>query len=199
LKKHSDRPALRAYDVARWIANGILEVSRVRGERILILINAKSVRQTWLQKTKSGQIRKRTAVTYLRKGIFLVPMWYEVPDWEIEILKKSGITVEQANPLLIIHLKDKYLRLGFMQDEDLDHALRQQNHVLDTYFTKTDKLLKDNFPALSEALTSEQRIVDKIEIRRIAVRAQLIPLLQQSFDLINDRCHQFLPMLPYLR
>lgn len=162
LKKYRTRPALRAIDVERWLANKILRVKRIKSTPIFYLLKGKSVRQSWFKKT-AKRILKKTAVTYLRKGIFLVPIWQKVPEWEMQRLKDQGI---EPLTLGIISFEGTFYRLVYMQVEDLDHTLRQQNHVLDQYL---GAILKENFPKLFELLERQEKIIGHIEVRKKGV------------------------------
>ena len=163
LKKYTHRPALRAVEVWRWISKDILAIKIVKRSPMFHLAEGKSVRQVWLRKTKTG-IQRKTAVTYLRKGLFLVPAWKKVPQWEIKYLKEAGLSFCQQSILLV---NGGYQRLIYMQVEDLDHTQRQQEHILDHYF-EIEYLLQQTFPELFEKLTKEHQIIQKIGQRKIA-------------------------------
>lgn len=164
MKKHKNRPALMAIDVVRWLNKNIFPVKRIAGTAILYLTKEKTVRQTWL--VKSGKkVKQKTAVTYLKKGIFLVPIWQNVPDWLMEYLRERGLNPKALN---IIRLENRHLRLAFMQDEDLDHARRQQNHVLDEYLDGSP-ILKETLEELAKVLHEKAEIVDKIKERKVGI------------------------------
>lgn len=163
LKKYTHRPALRAVEVWRWISKDILTINPVKRSPIFHLAEGKSVRQVWLKKTKTT-IQRKTAVTYLRKGLFLVPAWKKVPPWEVKHLEEMGLSFCQQSILLV---NGGYQRLIYMQVEDLDHAQRQQDHIMDHYF-EIERLLQQTFPELVEKITKEHQIIQKIGRRKIA-------------------------------
>lgn len=161
MKRHTDRPALRAMEVWRWITKGILKVTVLRDAHIFYLNQGKAVRQRWLKRVK-GKVEIRTSMTYLRKGTFLVPIWQVVADWEINYLHEKNVFLDNFG---IVLYDQKYYRLCYMQVEDLDHTRRQQDHVLDNYF---DSLLSDNFPDFWAELSRQNRIIQEIEGRKIS-------------------------------
>lgn len=160
-KKHPNRPALRAVDVWRWISRDILKIKQVSRSAVFYLLDGKNVRQTWLKKTRRRGVFKISAVTYLRKGIFLIPLWIEIPDWEVDYLRKQGLNFRDQGIALI---DGRYLRLCYMQIEDLDHAKRQQSHIIDGYLLKVHPLMSD-FMELFEKLARAKKIIGKIESR----------------------------------
>jgi len=163
LKKHSNRPALRAIDVVRWIDKGILQVQRVKRTPILFLTRGWTVRQTWFYRTFRRQlIRKKTATTYLRKGIFLVPIWQLVPAWEVDYYTSRGFPLSDC---WISNFDDKDHRLAFMQVEDLDHALRLHDHILDKYLDV--KFLRARLPELMRILDTQEQIIQKVVQRSV--------------------------------
>lgn len=178
MKKHKTRPALRAIDVLRWIDKKILPVKRVKGTQILYLLSWKVVLQSWVRRNQKRQIKKETARTYLRVGIFLVPIWQKVPLWEIKYLQSQG-----QNPLIrgIILFKGVYLRLAYMQVEDLDHAIRQQDHVIDNYL---NVYIKKDFPQLVNELQRQDEILQKVGERKMGAESLLthIKLCLRSYN-----------------
>lgn len=163
MKKYTHRPALRAVEVWRWISKDILTINPVKRSPIFHLAEGKSVRQVWLKKTKTA-IQRKTAVTYLRKGLFLVPAWKKVPPWEVKHLEEMGLSFCQQSILLV---NGSYQRLIYMQVEDLNHTQRQQEHILNHYF-EIERLLQQTFPELFEKITKEHQIIQKIGKRKIA-------------------------------
>ncbi len=165
LKKHDDRPALRAVDVWRWISNGILTIRIIKGSPIFFLAEGKSVRQSWYKVT--GQTaEKKSAVTYLRKGLFLVPSWRKVTDREINYLKALGSSLCMQS--ILYFPGHGYHRLIYMQVEDLDHALRQQGYIIDNYRDKTKTLMCMFALELLREIEKEDRIIKQIGERKIA-------------------------------
>lgn len=162
MKKHSDRPALRATEVWRWIEKGILKIDVLKNTPIFHLTEGKSVRQKWLQKRKSSATWK-SVVTYLRKGIFLVPIWKVVPDWEIKFLNDCGLLLAKEG---IAFLNNRYRRLYYMQVDDLDHVLRQTIHTIDGYLA-IDPLLAENSADLATKLNCQNQIINRIGNRQI--------------------------------
>ena len=163
LKKHASRSALRAVHVWRWTIKGILTIKIVKGSPIFYLAEGKSVRQNWLRK-KRQTIKRESAVTYLRKGLFLVPSWRKVPDWEIQHLKANNASLCEHS---ILYLHDGYNRLIYMQVEDLDHTRRQQEHIIDHY-SDVKTLLRLTSPELFKEINKESRIIRKIGEQKIA-------------------------------
>jgi len=164
-KKHLNRPALRAFDVWRWIANGVLEIVPVRKTPVFYLLSGRHVRQTWFHQTDKKAVIKETAVTYIRKGTFLVPIWISVPEWEIEHLKSLNLDLTMAGIALFGRI---HRRLCYMQVEDLDHTERQQDHVLDTYIGVARIKTVDFFELFNEFVRRE-RIVGKVQVRYAGV------------------------------
>ncbi|HLB95984.1 MAG TPA: hypothetical protein VJK26_03740, partial [Patescibacteria group bacterium] len=60
MKTHPNRPGLRAVEVRRWVQKGILSVRRVKLTPVFYLISGKTVRQTWLSRSRShkGKIER---------------------------------------------------------------------------------------------------------------------------------------------
>lgn len=191
MKKHYDRPALRVIEVWRWIEKGILEIEILKDTPIFHLSQGKSVRQRWLRKTKRD-VKVKSAITYLRKGIFLVPSWRKVSDWEIKYLLDHGISLTQAG---IAFVKPNYQRLCYMQVEDLDHTHRQQNHILVKYL---NDLLAANFPELMEKLARQNRIIQEISIRQIGAD-NLSKKVHIRLDSISRSLRSFLKHAPIFK
>lgn len=172
LKKHLDRPALWAVDVARWASRGILKLKRVKRTAIFFLSEGKNVRQTWFHRTlKRKRVRNKTATTYLAKGIFLVPRWRAVPDWEIEYLKARQKDLRVRG---IIFIRDGYYRLTFQNVDDLDHASRMQDHILDNYLDM--EFLREHLPELMRILAAQDKIISKIVTSKIGVESVQISI-----------------------
>lgn len=165
MKKHRNRKALWAVDVFRWIKKNILSVKLIPATPIFYLVEAKSVRQNWLVKRRQNTIKK-SAMTYLKKGLLLVPVWQVVPDWEISFFQQQGIDLISKG---IVQIGDRWLRLAFMQDEDLNHALRQQDYVLNQYL-EDQPILADTFEKILAVIDKEKRIISKIGQRKIGIQ-----------------------------
>lgn len=164
-KKHPDRPALRAVDVKRWFENGILKVKQISQTPVLFLIEGKNVRQSWFRRRR-GRVQRHSAVTYLGKGIFLIPIWLPVRDWEIEYLKSQDIDLRSRGIRLFDH---GYLRLCYMQVEDLDHAERQQDHVLEGYSRQDYPPITADLEILMDELARVEAISSKIRSRKVGI------------------------------
>lgn len=170
-KRHTNRPALRAVDVWRWIDKGILKAQKVPRTAVFFLIEGRHIRQSWLTRTRKRNIIRRTAITYLGEGIFLIPIWQEVPDWEMEWLESQDLHHEENLTRLGIHrFRRRFFRLCYMQVEDLDHAARQQVHVLKQYFDEAP-LTFQTFRELFRELSRQGRIAKVIVGRQVGVDA----------------------------
>lgn len=115
-KRQRRHPALRGYQVSRWLKRGILKVDQLEDTRILVVREAVRVRLT---------ARHRTT---LSQGIFLVPRWTPAPAMDLEKLGKL-IPADKGEHGLIRH-RGMDLLLIYQQVEDLDHVIRQQEHIL---------------------------------------------------------------------
>ena len=168
MKTHPNRPGLRAVEVRRWVQKGILSVRRVKLTPVFYLISGKTVRQTWLSRSRShkGKIERKTATTYLRRGIFLVPRWRPVARWEINYLESRGMAMKSQG---ILFLESAYRQLTFMQVDDLDHAQRQQDHILENYLGVD--FLRSHLPELMITLLAQEIIVDKTIKRNTGVES----------------------------
>jgi hypothetical protein len=167
-KKHPNRPALKGIDVARWVSKGILQVVPVRRTAVLYTKKGKSVRQRWLRilrRKRNHEIITQTAITYLRKGAFLIPIWLEVPNWEVLYLVEQHIDFKSQG---IQKFGSRWMRISYMQVEDLDHAMRQQIHVLDQYLDKPQPTMSD-FYELFEKLARSEKITKKVTMRKLGV------------------------------
>lgn len=162
MKTHSDRPAPRAVEVWRWIQDGILEIKVLKNTPIFHLSCGRTVYQRWL-KRKRREVIVKHALTYLRKGIFLVPIWKVVSDWEIKYLLDREIRLMRDG---VVFCGKTYQRLLYMQVDDLDHVLRQTVHTMDSYF-EIDPLLAENFPELTEKLARQNQIISRIGNRQV--------------------------------
>jgi hypothetical protein len=172
MKKYANRPALRAVDVCRWVGKEIFEIKRIKDTTIFYSTCGKTVRQTWVRKTRRGEIKKLSALTYLRKGIFLTPVWQIVPDWEIKYLQEKQINPRDIGS--IFFKRRGYVRLAFRQVEDLDHAIRQQDHIIDNYLSLD--FLKVQLPELIDILISHAQIIHKTTLNKVGVESSQVIL-----------------------
>lgn len=163
-KRHRTRPALRAVDVFRWVINGVLEVRPVKRTPIMYTSAGKVVRQRWFRRRR-GQVETATAVTYLRMGTFLVPRWIRVPAWRAAYLEERGLATRAHG---FATFEGELKELCYMQVEDLDHSIRQQDYVLEGYELPENPQLGD-FMALMDRLIRVEAIRGKVAIRKAGV------------------------------
>ncbi len=163
-KRHRTRPALRAVDVFRWVINGVLEVRPVKRTPIMYTSAGRVVRQRWFRRRR-GQVETATAVTYLRMGTFLVPRWIRVPAWRAAHLAECGLA-DRAHGFATFDGELKELCL--MQVEDLDHTLRQQDHVLEGYELPEKPGFSD-FMELMDRLIRAEAIREKVGERKAGI------------------------------
>lgn len=115
-KRNSRHPALRGYQVARWIARGILKAAQLGETPILIVREAARVRLT------------RRFRTTISQGILLVPRWIPAPAADLERWHTLSVAERREKGLILGRGMD--LLLIYQQVEDLFHLQRQQYHVL---------------------------------------------------------------------
>lgn len=164
-KKHRGRPALRAVQIWGLIVGGGINTHQVPNSPILILVKGKTVWQKWLGRRKDKTVVRKSAATYIRKGTLFVPIWYTVPRWEMDYYRNEQINFAALG---IREIRGRYMRLCYMQVEDLDHALRQQDHVLDQYFDLKGKKVSD-FASLLDLMARAERIRKKVELRKMCL------------------------------
>lgn len=163
-KTHADRPALTAALVWDLIIQGKLDIKAIGGTVIFHLKRGQHVYQRWLVREK-GKIIWRNATTYLRKGIFLVPIWKVVPNWLINFLSERGISLTKE---VIVARGENHQRLIYMQVDDVDHVIRQAEHTIDGYLG-TAEIIAADFPELLEKLNDKsESIVFRIAERKIS-------------------------------
>lgn len=169
-KKYANRPAFTAKDVFAsmetapdWMKKKkrhLLEAHPIGQTGVMVTTTWGYVNQRWLEKTKDG-FKSRSVHTYVPSGTILVPRYVPVEDWEIEVIKKSKTPLEYFGIRLWI---DQYYILILMQDDNLEAAIRQQEHIGDTY-NNVPKTQTRSFANYFRALTIE-RIVSRIERRK---------------------------------
>lgn len=115
-KRDPKHPALRGYQVWRWLKRGILEAKPLEGTPILVVHKSARVRLNHRFRTTLGQ------------GIFLVPRWIPAPQYELE--KFSHLSAKELEALGFIKKEGKSYLLIYQQVEDLPHLYRQQEHIL---------------------------------------------------------------------
>lgn len=143
-KRDRRHPSLRGYQVSRWLRRGILKAKPLFGTQILIVQKAARVRLT---------PRYRTT---LPQGIFLVPRWIKAPEYELGKFSKLPRENLREKGLIWIAEERHYYLLIFQQVEDLDHLVRQQDHILfDDIHTRAFDL----------------QIKPYIKVRKVAARA----------------------------
>jgi len=172
LKTRSDRPTLYATQVWSWIESGILEIKALKDTPIFHLTSGHTVRQKWLHKTQRGNITSESGTTYLRKGIFLVPIWKVVPDWQIKYYHDNNLPLAKQG---IVFRGKTYQRLCYMQVDDIDHVLRQTIHTIEGYLA-VSPLLAENYPDLMEKLYRQNQIIAHIGNRQIGAEGLAITI-----------------------
>lgn len=135
-------PALQALEILGWIrSKRIKAITLDPTSPVLIILEGRHFYQKWLRTNKSQTVvSKHHKQVYLRKGMLLVPIWQNVPKWEIDYLISQKQSLTDAG---ILQFSGKYCRLAYMKVIDLDHAFRQPLHVFDTYFNKSKPFPKD--------------------------------------------------------
>lgn len=116
-KRDPRHPALRGYQVWRWMERGILKAGRLHGAAGVLVVQ-KAVRVRLDRKYR----------TTISQGIFLVPRWIPMPKNESE--KFSLLSEEKLRKNGIIKVEDRPYLLIYQQIEDLAHLYRQQEHIL---------------------------------------------------------------------
>ncbi|KKQ90779.1 MAG: hypothetical protein UT15_C0004G0002 [Berkelbacteria bacterium GW2011_GWA1_39_10] len=186
-KRHRKRPAIYAKDFYRWIANGNLEVQQVGRTPTYILKEGHPVWQTWLTRPKNGIVTKNAVSTYLRRGEFFVPSWINVPAWEIKYRNLPEIHLRAYG---IRKFRGKYFRLCFMQVEDLDHAKRQMNYILNRYLDETTLMINDLMELFSE-LSRREDIIERIQPRQTGLEF-LINKTRLELNALRDMLKSYL-------
>lgn len=149
-KTKKDRPAINGFWLLNLIRDNKIKVAFLDQLcPVMILLEGIRIRQHWLIKTKSGKIIAKSERTYLRKGIFLSPIWQNVADWKIAYYQENGIDL---SPLGIFCFEENYCCLTYMQIDRLDAAYRQPLHVLDEYFEKEKEYPSDLADVYGELL-----------------------------------------------
>jgi len=161
-KKHRNRPSLYARHILDLIATGKIQAQQLKGTLIFYIKEGHTVRQTWLQRARHDIVRKKTATTYLGKGIFLAPIWKSVPAWEI---KFRGLPEIHLRAFGIRMFHGKYYRLLLMQVDGLQKARRQQDHAMEKYLDESTLAIND-MVALFEELARREGILEKIQARQ---------------------------------
>lgn len=167
MKTRKDRPALYANQVWFWIEKGILEIKALKDTPIFHLTCGHTVRQKWLHKTPSGRVFFKNGITYLRKGIFLVPIWKVVPDWKIKYYQESNLSLAKQG---IVFRGKTYQQLLYMQVDDLSHVIRQAVHTIEGYLA-VSPLLAENYPDLMAKLHRQNRIITRIGSRHVGAES----------------------------
>lgn len=147
------------------MSNGILKTESLEGTSILIVQEAKQVRLTRDYRTTLGQ------------GIFLVPRWIPAPKYELE--KFSRLSPKELKAKGIIKRKGVFYLLIYQQVADLDHLLRQQEHILfDGVRMKIFNL------RIKPYIVERKKVTEKLIERRkrqlqIIRESRLIPMLKR--------------------
>ncbi|OGD56247.1 hypothetical protein A2V71_02910 [Candidatus Berkelbacteria bacterium RBG_13_40_8] len=168
-KKHATRPALRAYSVYRYLISGKLDFTPVKRTAAVYLNSGRNVYQTWLVRDKKDEEKpkRKYATTYLGKGIFLIPIWIGVPDWEIEFLKTNEkVKNIPLTQLGIAEFNSEFRRLCYTQVEDLEHARRMTVHILDQY-AALDVSAMPTFQEMFSAILKAESIGKVVEMRKM--------------------------------
>jgi len=166
-KRDPRHPALRGYQVWRWIGKGILEVKSRFGTSILVVRKPKRVRLT------------RDYRTTLSRGIFLVPRWIKAPDYELAKFPKLSVKALKTKRIVWVQAKGDFYLLIYQQVEDIDHLGRQQDHILfDGEHTETFDL------EIKPYITVRKVVADQLKEQRseqleIIRERRLRPLLKR--------------------
>ncbi|MDP1710363.1 MAG: hypothetical protein Q8L46_00250 [candidate division WWE3 bacterium] len=154
-KRYSRHPALRAYQVWRWLKRGVLKAKPLFGAQILVVQKAARVRLT---------PRYRTT---LSQGIFLVPRWIKAPEYELEKFSKLSREELREKGIVWIAEDGHYYLLIFQQVEDMDHLVRQQDHILfDDVHTRVFDLQIKPYIEVRRVAARELRSIRERQLRR---------------------------------
>lgn len=118
VRRDPRHPALRGYQVWRWMRKRILKVRPLFGTPILVVQEAVRVRLT------------RDYRTTLSQGIFLVPRWIRAPKYELAKFPKLSVKGLKARGLVWVKRRNDFFLLIYQQVDGIGHLHRQQNHVL---------------------------------------------------------------------
>jgi len=117
-KRDPRHPALRGYQVWRWMRKQILKVRPLFGTTILVVQEAVRVRLT------------REYRTTLSQGILLVPRWIKAPEYELAKFPKLSVRKLKARGIIWARKRGDFYLLIYQQVEGINHLHRQQDHVL---------------------------------------------------------------------
>lgn len=161
MKKYANRPALRAVEVWFRIVKG-MDIHVIGKSVIFHLNRGCHLTQRWL-KEQDGKVIVMHARTYLRKGIFLVPIWQNVPNWQLDWLREHDIPF--TKDVIVLH-GENFQRLTYMQVEDIDHVIRQVDHTVNGYLNTLD--FAKYFAKFWEKLDQRENIVLRLNDRKAA-------------------------------
>jgi len=193
-KKRRYFPILRAVDIFHWISVGIFPFEQVGDSTIISLTAGKTVRQTWLHRTKGGRIIKKSYSRYLKKGIFLSPVWKRVHDWETQFYKENGIALDSIG---IFFFRDHYSRLCYNRVNSLDAAQRQQGHIAEWYLTGT-KFQVSEFTDMAAIIDKVTNIVAISEDRQIELTSLQL-FLEHRLEGHRRRLQSFVDHSPFFQ
>lgn len=153
-KRDSHHPGLRAYQVWRWLKRGILKAKPLFGTQILVVQEATRVRLTPKYRTTLSQ------------GIFLVPRWIKAPDYELEKFSKLSREELREKGIVWVAEDERHYLLIFQQVEDMDHLVRQQDHILfDGVHTRVFDLQIKPYIEVRKTAARELRAIRERQLR----------------------------------
>ncbi len=138
MARRKDTPSLTWERVWKGIREGSLEVKRVPGTRMLLVIKGR-IRLTWKQRGKKRHARVRLNKTYLN------PRWIPLPaNYPISVSKLRKLRREKLYTLGIVRLSEDDFRLLIYQQLDDLSALQRQlaEHTQPKYLRETSRLWK---------------------------------------------------------
>ncbi|NIT03715.1 hypothetical protein GTO10_02160 [Candidatus Saccharibacteria bacterium] len=165
-KRDPRHPALRGYQVWRWLGKSILKAKPLFGTQILVVQEAVRVRLNAKYRTTLSQ------------GIFLVPRWIQAPEYELEKFLKLSQEELREKGIVWVSEKDGYYLLIFQQVEDMDHLVRQQDHILfDEVHTRAFDLQIRPYILVRKTAARELR---EVRQRQLTMRRRQIERLREG-------------------
>lgn len=131
MKKYRNRPAIPFHTITNMVMRGSIQTTfmHTRGLFVFRLTKGCHVYQTWIS-LKNKIVTHNHARTYLRKGIFLIPIWLKVSDWQMAYYKQQKTDLASIS---IYKFDNQWYKACYMQVDDIDRAIRQQEHISNRY------------------------------------------------------------------
>ena len=171
-----------------WLkGRSLLEFCPVGHSGVLVVTNWGYAQKRWIEPRDNEPPKPRSRQTYVKKGTILVPRFYDVSESEVIALQKSLKGSQfNINDLGIRLYGIKYQRLGLMEVEDLEAAIRQQEHILENYYDLPEVDTTDF--AVYFRVMCTQRITRRVEKRKSC--------LEKARDHIEARLREKRSSLP---